>query len=113
MALPGITNANAFDSAHDLESLLAGDFKKVRQCWCCEVELRQLNPTCRAAAIRSVSVAPDRLGKKARSWRVRLWLVGVIWIPSAFVRDGGGHLRATAFSLVLCSSENLRTTASD
>jgi hypothetical protein len=44
MALPGITNANAFDSAHDLESLLAGDFKKVRQCWCCEVELRQLKP---------------------------------------------------------------------
>jgi hypothetical protein len=35
MALPGITNANAFDSTHDLESLLAGDFKKVRQCWCC------------------------------------------------------------------------------
>jgi hypothetical protein len=35
MALPGITHANAFDSAHELESLLAGDFKKVRQCWCC------------------------------------------------------------------------------
>ena len=33
MALPGISNANEFYSAHYLESVLAGDIKKVRECW--------------------------------------------------------------------------------
>jgi hypothetical protein len=31
MALPGISNANEFYSAHYLESVLAGDIKKVPQ----------------------------------------------------------------------------------
>jgi len=33
MALPGISNANEFYSAHYLESVLAGDIKKVREPW--------------------------------------------------------------------------------
>ena len=33
MALPGISNANEFYSAHYLESVLAGDIKKVRERW--------------------------------------------------------------------------------
>jgi hypothetical protein len=33
MALPGITNANEFYAAHYLESVLAGDIKKVRERW--------------------------------------------------------------------------------
>jgi len=33
MALPGISNANEFYSAHYLESMLAGDIKKVRERW--------------------------------------------------------------------------------
>ena len=33
MALPGISNANEFDSAHVLESVLTGDIKKVRERW--------------------------------------------------------------------------------
>ncbi|MFI0403689.1 MAG: hypothetical protein ACH34U_12345 [Cyanobium sp.] len=33
MALPGITNANEFYSAHYLESVLTGDIKKVRERW--------------------------------------------------------------------------------
>ncbi|MFM7676421.1 MAG: hypothetical protein ACKO5F_12765 [Synechococcus sp.] len=33
MALPGISNANEFYSAHYLESVLAGDIKKVRDRW--------------------------------------------------------------------------------
>jgi hypothetical protein len=33
MALPGISNANEFYSAHYLESVLAGDIKKVRKRW--------------------------------------------------------------------------------
>jgi hypothetical protein len=33
MALPGISNANEFYSTHYLESVLAGDIKKVRERW--------------------------------------------------------------------------------
>ena len=33
MALPGISNANEFYSAHYLESVLTGDIKKVRERW--------------------------------------------------------------------------------
>ncbi|MFM7393587.1 MAG: hypothetical protein ACKO22_04295 [Cyanobium sp.] len=33
MALPGISNANEFSSAHDLESVLMTDIKKVRERW--------------------------------------------------------------------------------
>jgi hypothetical protein len=33
MALPGISNANEFYSAHYLESVLSGDLKKVRERW--------------------------------------------------------------------------------
>jgi hypothetical protein len=33
MALPGISNANEFYSAHYLESVLSGDIKKVRERW--------------------------------------------------------------------------------
>jgi hypothetical protein len=33
MALPGISNANEFYSAHYLESVLTNDIKKVRERW--------------------------------------------------------------------------------
>ncbi len=40
MALPGISNANEFYSAHYLESVLSGDIKKVRERWSEEAKAR-------------------------------------------------------------------------
>jgi hypothetical protein len=46
MALPGISNANEFYSAHYLESVLAGDIKKVRERWSEEAKAQlQADPT--------------------------------------------------------------------
>ncbi len=46
MALPGITNANEFYSAHYLESVLAGDIKKVRERWSEEAKAQlEADPT--------------------------------------------------------------------
>jgi len=42
MTLPGITNANEFYLAHYLESVLAGDIKKVRERWSEEAQARRL-----------------------------------------------------------------------
>jgi hypothetical protein len=45
MALPGISNANEFYSAHYLESVLAGDIKKVRERWTEQAKAQlQANP---------------------------------------------------------------------
>jgi hypothetical protein len=49
MALPGISNANEFYSAHYLESVLAGDIKKVRERWSEEAKAQlQADPTSEA-----------------------------------------------------------------
>jgi UvrD-like helicase C-terminal domain len=46
MALPGISNANEFYSAHYLECVLAGDIKKVRELWAEEAKAQlEANPT--------------------------------------------------------------------
>jgi hypothetical protein len=46
MALPGISNANEFYSAHYLESVLAGDIKKVRERWTEQAKAQlEANPT--------------------------------------------------------------------
>ena len=46
MALPGISNANEFYSAHYLESVLTGDIKKVRERWTEEARAQlQADPT--------------------------------------------------------------------
>ncbi|MCP9815125.1 class I SAM-dependent DNA methyltransferase [Synechococcus sp. GreenBA-s] len=46
MALPGISNANEFYSAHYLESVLAGDIKKVRERWAEEAKAQlEADPT--------------------------------------------------------------------
>jgi hypothetical protein len=45
MALPGISNANEFYSAHYLESVLSGDIKKVKQRWAEEAKAElETNP---------------------------------------------------------------------
>jgi hypothetical protein len=45
MALPGISNANEFYSAHYLESVLTGDIKKVRERWTEEARAQlEVNP---------------------------------------------------------------------
>ncbi|MCT0225552.1 Eco57I restriction-modification methylase domain-containing protein [Synechococcus sp. CS-1328] len=41
MALPGISNANEFYSAHYLESVLTGDIKKVRERWADQAKAEQ------------------------------------------------------------------------
>ncbi len=47
MALPGISNANEFYSAHYLESVLTNDIKKVRERWTEEATAQlQADPTC-------------------------------------------------------------------
>ena len=46
MALPGISNANEFYSAHYLDSVLTGDIKKVRERWAEEAKAQvQADPT--------------------------------------------------------------------
>jgi hypothetical protein len=46
MALPGISNANEFYSAHYLESVLSGDIKKVRERWAQEARAKvEADPT--------------------------------------------------------------------
>jgi hypothetical protein len=46
MALPGISNANEFYSAHYLESVLTNDIKKVRERWAKEATAQlQADPT--------------------------------------------------------------------
>jgi hypothetical protein len=51
MALPGISNANEFYSAHYLESVLAGDIKKVRERWAEEARAQlDADPTAAVSA---------------------------------------------------------------
>ena len=51
MALPGISNANEFYSAHYLESVLAGDIKKVRERWAEEARAQlEADPTAAVSA---------------------------------------------------------------
>ena len=51
MALPGISNANEFYSAHYLESVLSGDLKKVRERWA-EKATEEPTPEAKFKALR-------------------------------------------------------------
>lgn len=64
MALPGISNANEFYSAHYLESVLTGDIKKVRERWAEEAKAeRNDNP------LAEVSTPEQRFKALRKPWQ--------------------------------------------
>lgn len=64
MALPGISNANEFYSAHYLESVLTADIKKVRQRWKEDAEAKQ-----EANASETIITPEQRFKALRRPWR--------------------------------------------
>jgi len=67
MALPGISNANEFYSAHYLESVLAGDIKKVRERWSEEAKAQlQANPTAEVSTPEALFKALRKPWQKLR-----------------------------------------------
>jgi len=58
MALSGISNASEFYSAHDLESVLVGDIKKVRERWS-EAAKAQLEADLAAGLSNATVTPPD------------------------------------------------------
>jgi hypothetical protein len=82
MALPGITNANEFYSAHYLESVLTGDIKKVRERWA--VEARGLVEADPAAA---VSTPEARFKALRKPWqKLREAELGITGDPAERLR---------------------------
>jgi hypothetical protein len=65
MALPGISNANEFYSAHYLESVLAGDIKKVRERWT-EQAKAQLEADLAAGLSNATASTPEAQFKALR-----------------------------------------------
>jgi hypothetical protein len=65
MALPGISNANEFYSAHYLESVLAGDIKKVRERWA-EQAKAQLEADLAAGLSNATASTPEAQFKALR-----------------------------------------------
>ena len=64
MALPGISNANEFYSAHYLESVHTGDIKKVRERWAEEAKA-ELNDN----PLAEVSTPEQRFKALRKPWQ--------------------------------------------
>jgi len=95
MALPGISNANEFYSAHYLESVLAGDIKKVRERWSEQAKAElQANPTAEVST-------PDAAFKALRKpWqKLREAELGITDDPAERLR-----LQRELFFLPLCEA---------
>ncbi|MCP9902394.1 hypothetical protein KBZ12_17705 [Cyanobium sp. Cruz CV13-4-11] len=65
MALPGISNANEYYSAHYFESVLAGDIKKVRERWA-EQAKAQLEADLAAGLSNATASTPEAQFKALR-----------------------------------------------
>ena len=82
MALPGISNANEFYSAHYLESVLTGDIKKVRERWV-EAAREQLE----ADPTAEISTPEQRFKALRRPWqRLREAELGISNDPAERLR---------------------------
>ncbi|MCT0210294.1 MAG: hypothetical protein DCF18_07270 [Cyanobium sp.] len=82
MALPGISNANEFYSAHYLESVLTGDIKKVRERWL-EAAREQLE----ADPTAEISTPEQRFKALRRPWqRLREAELGISNDPAERLR---------------------------
>ncbi len=87
MALPGISNANEFYSAHYLESVLAGDIKKVRERWA-EQAKAQLEADLAAGLSNATASTPEALFKALRKpWqKLREAEIGIADEPAERLR---------------------------
>jgi hypothetical protein len=87
MALPGISNANEFYSAHYLESVLAGDIKKVRERWT-EQAKAQLEADLAAGLSNATASTPEAQFKALRKpWqKLREAEIGITEEPAERLR---------------------------
>ena len=87
MALPGISNANEFYSAHYLESVLAGDIKKVRERWA-EQAKAQLEADLAAGLSNATASTPEAQFKALRKpWqKLREAEIGITEEPAERLR---------------------------
>jgi len=87
MALPGISNANEFYSAHYLESVLAGDIKKVRERWAEEAKA-QLDADLAAGLSNATVSTPEAQFKALRKpWqKLREAEIGITDEPAERLR---------------------------
>jgi hypothetical protein len=87
MALPGISNANEFYSAHYLESVLAGDIKKVRERWT-EQAKAQLEADLAAGLSNATASTPEAQFKALRKpWqKLREAEIGIADEPAERLR---------------------------
>ena len=87
MALPGISNANEFYSAHYLESVLAGDIKKVRERWA-EQAKAQLEADLAAGVSNATASTPEAQFKALRKpWqKLREAEIGIADEPAERLR---------------------------
>jgi hypothetical protein len=87
MALPGISNANEFYSAHYLESVLAGDIKKVRERWAEEAKA-QLEADLAAGLSNATVSTPEAQFKALRKpWqKLREAEIGITDEPAERLR---------------------------
>ncbi len=87
MALPGISNANEFYSAHYLESVLAGDIKKVRERWAEEAKA-QLEADLAAGLSNATASTPEAQFKALRKpWqKLREAEIGITEEPAERLR---------------------------
>jgi hypothetical protein len=87
MALPGISNANEFYSAHYLESVLAGDIKKVRERWA-EQAKAQLEADLAAGLSNATASTPEAQFKALRKpWqKLREAEIGIADEPAERLR---------------------------
>jgi hypothetical protein len=87
MALPGISNANEFYSAHYLESVLAGDIKKVRERWA-EQAKAQLEADLAAGLSDATASTPEAQFKALRKpWqKLREAEIGITDDPAERLR---------------------------
>jgi hypothetical protein len=87
MALPGISNAKEFYSAHYLESVLAGDIKKVRERWA-EQAKAQLEADLAAGLSNATASTPEAQFKALRKpWqKLREAEIGITEEPAERLR---------------------------